>query len=107
MSAAELYRAYLLWLRGGAPRGPRRLFDFPAGDRDVFENERFVVNRLFFLIPHDFGGKMRCFFFFEENVFRKDRRGDLTLVRSSLHLPRCARGGGRYIFRNRLPFSYK
>lgn len=86
MTIEQLYSAYLLWLNENSLKLPRRIFDFPAANCDIFEDDHFLINRLFFLVPHVFDGKLRCFSFFEDNTFSKDDSGDLSLVRSSLHL---------------------
>ncbi|WP_217959994.1 hypothetical protein [Acutalibacter muris] len=86
MTAEQVYSAYLLWLGETPPKLLQQIFDFPAANCDIFEDEHSVVNRLFFLIPHTIDGELRCFSFFEENTFSKDDWGDLSLVRSSLHL---------------------
>nr|WP_290461545.1 hypothetical protein [Acutalibacter muris] len=43
------------------------------------------MNRLFYLVPDLSGTVPRCFFFFEENVFSKDKVGDLLLQTSAFH----------------------
>ncbi|MCI9225356.1 MAG: hypothetical protein HFE91_07795 [Acutalibacter sp.] len=84
MSELELYRAYLTWLGGSEPLPPWRMFDFPLSNSDIHEDDSRVVNRLVYLVPDLSGRAPRCFFFFEENVFSKDRLGDLVLERPSL-----------------------
>lgn len=86
MTNSQLYSAYLLWLGGRTPKPPQQIFDFPVANCNIFEDERSVVNRIFFLIPHVSDGQLRCFSFFEDNTFSKNDLGDLTLIRSSLHL---------------------
>ena len=84
MSELELYRAYLTWLGGSEPLPPRRIFDFPFSNSDILEDGSRVVNRLVYFVPDLSRRAPRCFFFFEENVFRKDCHGDLALERPSL-----------------------
>ena len=43
-------------------------------------------NRLFYLVPDTSSGELRCFFYFEDNLFAKETNGDLILLESSLHL---------------------
>lgn len=54
----------------------------PLGDFDVFEDEEALVNRLYYGVPSFEEGLFRCPVFFEENTFRKEANGDLTLIRS-------------------------
>lgn len=54
----------------------------PLGDHDVYEDEDTLVNRLYYAVPSFDKGKFHCSFFFEENTFRKEENGELTLVRS-------------------------
>ena len=42
----------------------------PLGNCDVCEDASFLVNRLYYAVPN------------EENTFRKEKDGDLTLVRT-------------------------
>ena len=59
-----------------------RVTPVPLGDFDVWEDETVLVNRLYYAMPSFEGGRFQCSFFFEENTFRKEANGDLTLVRS-------------------------
>ena len=43
-------------------------------------------NRLFYLVPDTSSEELRCFFYFEDNLFAKEPNGDLSLLESSLHL---------------------
>ena len=61
----------------GSPAAP-----VPLGDHDVYEDEDTLVNRLYYAVPSFEGGKFHCAFFYEENTFRKEENGELTLVRS-------------------------
>ena len=55
----------------------------PLGDHDVYEDENTLVNRLYYAVPSFEGGKFHCSFFFEENTFRKEEDGELTLLAST------------------------
>ena len=55
----------------------------PLGDHDVYEDEITLVNRLYYAVPSFESGKFHCFFFFEENTFRKEENGELTLLTST------------------------
>ena len=59
-----------------------RVTPVPLGDFDVFEDEDALVNRLYYGVPSYEEGLFRCPIFFEENTFRKEANGDLTLIRS-------------------------
>ena len=59
-----------------------RVTPVPLGDFDVFEDEEALVNRLYYGVPSYEEGLFRCPVFFEENTFRKEANGDLTLIRS-------------------------
>mgnify|MGYP006965605092 CR=1 FL=1 len=52
----------------------------------VFEDESSLRNRLFYLVPDTSSEELRCFFYFEDNLFAKEPNGDLSLLESSLHL---------------------
>ena len=61
-----------------------RITPVPLGDFDVSEDENTLINRLYYAMPTFESGRFRCSFFFEENTFRKEVNGDLTLIRSEL-----------------------
>lgn len=54
----------------------------PLGNFDIFEDETALVNRLYYAVPNFVGGKFHCSIYYEENTFRKEANGDLTLVHS-------------------------
>lgn len=58
----------------------------PFANLDVFEDESSLRNRLFYLVLDTSSGELRCFFYFEDNLFAKESNGDLILQESSLHL---------------------
>ena len=62
----------------GSPAAP-----VPLGDHDVYEDETTLVNRLYYAVPSFDKGKFHCSFFFEENTFRKEENGELTLLVST------------------------
>lgn len=62
----------------GSPAAP-----VPLGDHDVYEDETTLVNRLYYAVPSFEDGKFHCSFFFEENTFRKEENGELTLLTST------------------------
>ena len=59
-----------------------RVTPVPLGNFDVSEDENTLINRLYYAVPSFEGGQFQCSFFFEENTFRKETNGDLTLIRS-------------------------
>ena len=54
----------------------------PLGDFDVVEDGNTLVNRLYYAVPKFEGGQFQCALYYEENTFRKEKDGDLTLVRT-------------------------
>lgn len=54
----------------------------PLGNFDTLEDETVLVNRLYYAVPEFENGQFSCSFFYEENTFRKEANGDLTLVHS-------------------------
>ena len=54
----------------------------PLGNFDVMEDGNTLVNRLYYAVPKFEGGQFQCALYYEENTFRKEKDGDLTLVRT-------------------------
>ena len=54
----------------------------PLGNFDIHEDETTLVNRLYYALPRFENGRFSCSFYYEENTFRKESNGDLTLVHS-------------------------
>lgn len=54
----------------------------PLGNFDIHENETILINRLYYAVPNFENRRFSCSFYYEENTFRKEANGDLTLVRS-------------------------
>ena len=54
----------------------------PLGNCDVCEDASFLVNRLYYAVPKFEGGQFQSALYYEENTFRKEKDGDLTLVRT-------------------------
>lgn len=52
------------------------------GNFDIFEDETILINRLYYAVPYFKDGQFSCSFYYEENTFRKESNGDLTLVHS-------------------------
>ena len=83
MSDFEVLQAYASWAGTAVPD---KLPGLPFANLDVFENENSLINRLFYFVPDFSAGELRCFFYFEDNLFSKEANGDLILKESSLHL---------------------
>ena len=83
MSDYEVLQTYASWAGTAVPD---KLPGIPFADLDVFEDENCLRNRLFYLVPDTSSGELRCFFYFEDNLFAKESNGDLILLKSSLHL---------------------
>ena len=54
----------------------------PLGNFDVMEDGNTLVNRLYYAVPKFEGGQFQCALYYEENTFRKEKDGDLTLFRT-------------------------
>ncbi len=85
MTAQEVYQQYRSWLGDGEAVAFSDFLQHPFANVDTFEDERSLVNRLFYLVPSFRGGSLRCFVFFAENEFYKGAQGDLYLAKSSYH----------------------
>ncbi len=85
MKEKDILRLYSSW--AGIPIQDK-LSGIPIGNLDVFEDDRRLENHLFYLMTDTASGRLRCFFYFEDNLFVKSIDGELTLLKSSLHLLR-------------------
>ena len=83
MSDFEVLQTYASWAGTAVPD---KLPGIPFATLDVFEDESSLRNQIFYLVPDTSSGKLRCFFYFEDNLFTKESSGDLILSESSLHL---------------------
>ena len=83
MSDFEVLQTYASWAGTAVPDKFTRK---PFENVDYFEDESSLRNRLFYLVPDTSSGELRCFFYFEDNLFAKETNGDLILLESSLHL---------------------
>lgn len=83
MSDFEVLHTYTSWAGTAVPD---KLPGIPFANLDVFEDESNLRYRLFYLVPDTSSGELRCFFYFEDNLFAKESNGDLILSESSLHL---------------------
>lgn len=90
MMRAQIHEAYVNWLPE-SERAQARDFNssnFPMTNFDLFEDEKRLVNRVYFFVPHLIDGHLFCFTFYEENTFLKDKNGDMTLIRSEYGIER-------------------
>lgn len=83
MSDFEVLQTYASWAGTAVPD---KLPGIPFANLDVFEDESSLRNQIFYLVSDTSSGKLRCFFYFEDNLFTKESSGDLILSESSLHL---------------------
>lgn len=83
MDKRELLEKYVAW--GGKAEGGR-VPGIPFANLDVKEEGGQLTNRLFYLAPQAAAGVLRCFFYYEENLFEKEETGEWTLRQSSFHL---------------------
>lgn len=78
----EVLQTYASWVGIAVPD---KLPGIPFANLDVFEDDKSLRNRLFYLVPDTSSGELRYFFYFEDNLFAKKSNGDLILLASSLH----------------------
>ena len=83
MSDFEVLQTYASWAGTAVPD---KLPGTPFANLDVFEDESSLRNQIFYLVSDTSSRKLRCFFYFEDNLFTKESSGDLILSESSLHL---------------------
>ena len=80
MSDFEVLQTYASWAGTAVPD---KLPGIPFANLVVFEDESSLRNRLFYLVPDTSSEELRCFFYFEDNLFAKEPNGDLSLLESS------------------------
>lgn len=84
MTKDLLYQFYLNTNSGSPPIPQSSLFSFPSVNITIYEDDHNLTNRLFYILP--LLDTSSIFVFYEDNAFRKDANGDLSLVHSSLHI---------------------
>lgn len=87
MTKEELYNLYLEWAGDNPALLDNDLFGFPITDIDVYEDEKIVINHLYYLIVRAESNDSKRFLFYEENTFAKEVNGDLSLCRTLYFLP--------------------
>ena len=86
MTQEEVYREYLRWSKG-LPRISRTdLFRLSFANYDVYENTDIVINHLYYLFIKCAGENASAFFFYEENMFKKEANGDLVPMCSTYYV---------------------
>ena len=83
MDKRELLEKYVAW---GGKAEDGRVPGIPFANLDVKEEGGQLTNRLFYLVPQAAAGVLRCFFYYEENLFEKEETGEWRLRQSSFHL---------------------
>ena len=86
MTKEEIYGKYLDWHKGADALTLTDLFINPAANIDVFEDDKAIVNHLYYLIVEKYENVTRHFLFYEINTFEKTEHGGLNLLQSSYHL---------------------
>lgn len=56
------------------------ILNTPITNVNIFENERMLTNRLFYVVTDFYENKLRVLIFYEENVFLKEINDELMLV---------------------------
>lgn len=69
MSDFEVLQTYASWAGTAVPD---KLPGIPFANLDVFEDESSLRNQIFYLVSDTSSGKLRCFFYFEDNLFTKE-----------------------------------
>lgn len=80
MTKEEVYQYYLQWKRGKKTLTMNEILNTPITNVNIFENERMLTNRLFYVVTDFYENKLRVLIFYEENVFLKEINDELMLV---------------------------
>ena len=86
MTKEEIYAKYLNWHKGADALPITDLFINPAANIDVFEDDKTIVNHLYYLIVEKYENATRNFLFYEVNTFEKTECGSLKLIQTTYHL---------------------
>lgn len=90
MTQEEIYDGDIEW-RGKESR--RRERGKAIADWDIYEDERYVINRLYYIDAKRKGESLELCLFFEENRFEKEASGDLVLAETRYHMYPVVRYG--------------
>lgn len=80
MTKEEVYQYYLQWKRGEKTWTMNEILNTPITNVNIFENEKMLTNRLFYVVTDFYENKLRVLIFYEENVFLKEINDELMLV---------------------------
>lgn len=85
MTSDEMMEYHRQWLQenraGGSDTSSR-----PFANIDLWEDERMVLNRLFYLVHSLSQAGLRYYIYYAENTFAKDANDDLVLISSTYHI---------------------
>lgn len=87
MTREELYQSYLAWHNDAEAIDLDGLFQKPAAIKDVFEDDKTVINHLYYLVLERDGESTRYFLFYEINTFERTAAGELILTHSVCRIP--------------------
>lgn len=87
MTREELYQIFLAWHRGTEPIGMDGLFQNTVANKDVSEDDKTIINHLYYLLLERDGENSRYFLFYEVNTFEKTAAGELILTHSVCRVP--------------------
>lgn len=83
MTEAQISEAYAGWLPKSAHGREKSLLsgsDVLTVNFDLSEDEKNLMSRIYYLVPHFIDGRFMCFVFYRENTFEKTENGDLKLI---------------------------
>lgn len=86
MTKEEVYKVYLKWLGDSTALSFNNLFDTPVANIDVYENDKFVINHLYYLVVKTELFDSEYFIFYEANLFVKYENGNIRLLASACYV---------------------
>ena len=86
MTKSEIYEKYRKWRKESCGCYLDELFHQPIASYDMFEDDKKLVNRLYYIVPKYTTAGLDCFIFYEENIFEKKTNDDLIWIASSFDL---------------------
>ena len=86
MTKNEVYQNYRKWREEPCGYPFDELFHQPIASYDIFEDDKKLVNRLYYVVPKYTQAGLDCFIFYEENIFEKKTNDDLIWIASSFDL---------------------
>lgn len=91
MTRGEIYKAYLEWGKSPVQYTEQEIFNSVVGNQDVYEDKNILINYLYYQVDEFLNGDIRCFSFFEVNLFLKDSADNIELTHSIFLMPRQIR----------------